>query len=220
MPLKKELEKIFKKAPREIGRIVMQTGNFLSDATDSNRLERWGKKVAKEGERIIDRENDKLHPTHSHVPTTTMVDFNILGSNTSTLDIAASDLVPSTSASNAPNITTPNITTSDPLDSDTTFSDIPTSDDVEFLELDETIKDKFVHELNRNDDIESLSSYVSNSSILIQKNLDLTKRVSELETQLRLIRQQFLRDENGASSSAPSASSVPPVLTLRLTPNP
>lgn len=229
MPFNKELKKFLKKIPRETGRIVGQVGNFIEDLTDNTRIENLGKSIAKEGSRIVARENEKLN-----------------GSASSSASPAFFHAV------FTPPVPTPALATLPPaaieeLKEEQTEPKKHTQEDIKKIDLFFNKHAVFEptpsappssaimpepsappapapapapHEAESDEhsELKSISSY--SSSLLFHQNQELSKRVEQLEAKIKMLTQQIKNDvvEPKRESISSSSTENPTILTFRLVP--
>lgn len=186
MPIDKELKKFTRKFPREIGRIVMQAGRAIEDATDLTNVIQAGEAVKKEGLIMMERAKQKLAEKEKDnvaticEPSSNTSSNNNISDNVSTLEQPSS-------------YQKFNSSTEEPCGN----ANLPKNDEVISI-ISEEYPHGSVEDINDSqlETISISSRRSSTSTILIQRNLELEEKIKKLEAQLKAIKQEHESQPN------------------------
>lgn len=167
MLISKKLKKVSEKLPREIGRIVSQAGQVIQDLSDAESIMKIGEEIEQEGLSMMEVAKKKLEEINNNVQ--------------------ANETPCSTNDNNNTNNVINDITLQQAF--------------VEQAPLQQAQEQQQLDVPDHSQDAESEKSISSRSdsivpAMLVQKNLELTKRIEELEARLKSITQNDLANNS------------------------
>lgn len=184
MRISKKLKKVGEKLPREIGRIVSQAGQAIQDLSDAERIMKIGEEIEQEGLSMMEAAKKKLEETNNNVQ--------------------ANETSCSTNDNNNTNNVINDITLQQDFVQQATLRQVSIQQAQEQQQLDVTDHSQDAEseseEYGLVDNLDEQSELVSISSrsdsimptMLVQENLELTKKIEELEARLKSITQNDL----------------------------
>ncbi len=184
MRISKKLKKVGEKLPREIGRIVSQAGQAIQDLSDAERIMKIGEEIEQEGLSMMEAAKKKLEETNNNVQ--------------------ANETSCSTKDNNNTNNVINDITLQQDFVQQATLRQVSIQQAQEQQQLDVTDHSQdaeseseeygFVDNLDEQSELVSISSRSDSimPTMLVQENLELTKKIEELEARLKSITQNDL----------------------------
>ena len=184
MRISKKLKKVGEKLPREIGRIVSQAGQAIQDLSDAERIMKIGEEIEQEGLSMMEAAKKKLEETNNNVQ--------------------ANETSCSTKDNNNTNNVINDITLQQDFVQQATLRQVSIQQAQEQQQLDVTDHSQdaeseseeygFVDNLDEQSELVSISSRSDSimPTMLVQENLELTKKIEELEARLKSIPQNDL----------------------------